>query len=142
MTRRAATAARARKRLRRPSNPAPTRPLCSYPAIIELTRRLNRQYPTARATQLATRGILNSLFPSWLPGAFRAMFSGPMPDLSCRLNAVATALTCQWLMGPCKVNDAEIDGGRVRARGPKPRRQRPAAGRCTGRQGGGQRPQP
>jgi hypothetical protein len=42
------------------------------------------------------------------------MFSRPLPDFSCRLNAFATALTCQWLMGPCKVNDVELDGGRVR----------------------------
>ncbi|GBF91530.1 hypothetical protein Rsub_04270 [Raphidocelis subcapitata] len=89
--------------------------LQGYPAIIDLTRRLNRQYPTARDTQLTTRAILNSLFPGWLPGAFRAMFSRPLPALSCRLNAFATALTCQWLMGPCKVNDVEIDGGQVGA---------------------------
>ena len=83
-----------------------------YPAIIDLTRRLNRRYPTARETQLATRAILNSLFPSWLPGAFKVMFSRPLPALSCRLNAFATAATCQWLMGPCQVNDVEeLDGG-------------------------------
>lgn len=43
------------------------------------------------------------------------MFAKPMPELSCRLNAFATALTCQWLMGSCKVNDVEIDGGKVNA---------------------------
>ncbi|EFJ43024.1 hypothetical protein VOLCADRAFT_106966 [Volvox carteri f. nagariensis] len=43
----------------------------------------------------------------------KVMFSKPFPDFSCRLNALATALTCQWLMGPCKVNDVEIDGGVV-----------------------------
>jgi hypothetical protein len=115
--------------------------------------------------QQATRGILNSLFPSWLPGAFKVrtgglwlwlglvsttalcldcvdwrargalraakllahtaliaaqmalpqvMFSGPLPDFSCRLSALATAATCQWLMGPCTVNDVELDDGRVR----------------------------
>ena len=31
------------------------------------------------------------------------MFSRPLPELSCRLNAWVTMLTCQWLMGPCKV---------------------------------------
>ncbi len=30
------------------------------------------------------------------------LFSRPLPELSCRLNALVTALTCQWLMGPCK----------------------------------------
>lgn len=44
----------------------------------------------------------------------QVMFSAPLPDFSCRLNALATALTCQWLMGPCKVNDVELDDGRVR----------------------------
>ncbi|KAI8468248.1 MAG: hypothetical protein J3K34DRAFT_427967 [Monoraphidium minutum] len=87
--------------------------LQGYDAIIDLTRALNRAYPTARETQLATRGILNSLFPSWLPAAFSVMFSRPLPAFSCRLNALATAATCQWLMGPCKVNDVELDSGEV-----------------------------
>jgi hypothetical protein len=42
------------------------------------------------------------------------MFSRPLPAFSCRLNAFATAATCTWLMGPCKVNDVvELDDGRV-----------------------------
>lgn len=84
-----------------------------YDAIIDLTRRLNSKYRTPQETQAATRAILNALFPSWLPGAFKVMFSKPLPDFSCRLNALATALTCQWLMGPCKVNDVEVDGGAI-----------------------------
>jgi hypothetical protein len=40
-----------------------------YPAIIDLTRRLNA-LGTPQDTQKATRKILNSLFPSWLPAAF------------------------------------------------------------------------
>lgn len=87
--------------------------LSGYEAIIDLTRKLNSSFPEARQVQEATRGILNSLFPSWLPGAFKVMFSKPLPDFSCRLNAFATAVTCQWLMGPCKVNDVELDDGRV-----------------------------
>jgi hypothetical protein len=99
---------------------------------------LNSQHSTAHGTQESTRQILRSLFPSWLPGAFKActhlvvaplrhhdasealshlgaqvMFSRPMPALSCRLNAWVTALTCQWLMGPCQINDVEVDGGTV-----------------------------
>ncbi|WIA15386.1 hypothetical protein OEZ85_002048 [Tetradesmus obliquus] len=87
--------------------------LSGYEAIIDLTRRLNASYSEARQVQLTTRGILNSLFPSWLPGAFKVMFSKPLPEFSCKLNALATALTCQWLMGPCKVNDVELDDGSV-----------------------------
>lgn len=45
--------------------------------------------------------------------ATQVMFSKPLPDFSCRLNAFATAVTCQWLMGPCTVNDVELDDGRV-----------------------------
>lgn len=45
--------------------------------------------------------------------SMQVMFSKPLPDFSCRLNAFATAMTCQWLMGPCKVNDVELDDGRV-----------------------------
>ena len=44
-------------------------PLTGYPAIIDLTRRLNT-LGTPRDTQVATRKILKSLFPSWLPAAF------------------------------------------------------------------------
>lgn len=46
----------------------------------------------------------------------KVMFSKPLPEFSCRLNALATALTCQWLMGPCKVNDVELDDGSVSCR--------------------------
>lgn len=109
-------------------------------------------HASPRGTQEATRGILRSLFPPWLPGAFAVMFSRPMPGLSCQvgsrwtsrqagmtmeeccwlallcaagrcsmpagrlhlttcraappavqLNAWATWLTCQWLMGECEV---------------------------------------
>ena len=105
-------------------------------------------------TQERTRLVLLSLFPAWLPPAFKVqitvhqlssrmpeagwiahahahiqsthfhsgqyniissawqwsdvcmlqvMFSRPLPELACRLNAWVTMLTCQWLMGPCKV---------------------------------------
>eukprot|EP00887_Chlorella_sp_A99_P004934 scaffold4.g4934.t1 len=89
--------------------------LQGYDAIIDLTRRLNAMHATPRGTQLATRAILKSLFPSWLPGAFAVMFARPLPGLSCQLNAWATWLTCQWLMGECEVNDVEIDGGGIGA---------------------------
>eukprot|EP00879_Flechtneria_rotunda_P011353 GHRR01011858.1.p1 GENE.GHRR01011858.1~~GHRR01011858.1.p1 ORF type:complete len:171 (+),score=34.61 GHRR01011858.1:187-699(+) len=45
--------------------------LQGYDAIIDLTRRLNSKFAEARQVQLTTRGILNSLFPSWLPGVFK-----------------------------------------------------------------------
>lgn len=82
-----------------------------YDAIIDLTRKLNTRYARAEDTQHATQNILRSLFPSWLLPAFRAMFSRPFPEFSCQLNAWVTALTCQWLMGPSKVNDVELPDG-------------------------------
>lgn len=41
------------------------------------------------------------------------MFAKPFPTFSNKMNAVATALTCQWLMGPNKVNDVELEDGTV-----------------------------
>lgn len=140
-------------------------------------------HASPRGTQEATRRILRSLFPPWLPPAFALLFSRPMPELSCQveglgsgvaalgrrrgrlagatatsetvsavvllrlndacaspshshpstppltphpptrppppfpppqqLNAWATWLTCQWLMGECELNDVEVDGGRL-----------------------------
>jgi len=84
-----------------------------YEAVIELTKRLNAKYGDPRETHEATVGILLSLFPSWLPVAFAALFSRPMPGLSARLNALATQLTCEWLMGPLAVNDVVVDSGEV-----------------------------
>ena len=81
-----------------------------YPAIIDLTRRLNAA-GSPRDTQAATRSILASLFPSWLPGAFAVMFARPLTGISSKLNAWATWLTCQWLMGPCEVNDVPLADG-------------------------------
>lgn len=66
-----------------------------------------------RDVQARTRSILNSLFPSWLPPAFKVMFARPLPALSNKLNAQVTAWTCQWLMGPCAVNDVELADGSV-----------------------------
>lgn len=41
------------------------------------------------------------------------MFSRPVPGVANRLNAWVTAVTCQWLMGPSKVNDVELPDGQV-----------------------------
>lgn len=46
-----------------------------YDAIIDLTRRLNSLGPP-QVTQDKTREILQSLFPSWLPPAFKVRTTG------------------------------------------------------------------
>jgi hypothetical protein len=80
-------------------------PKGDYNAIIDLTRALNARPPAQ--TRRDTRAILRSLFPAWLPRAFALLFARNLPALSARLNAWATALTCQWLMGPCAVVDVD-----------------------------------
>lgn len=72
------------------------------------------------------------------------LFSGPIPEFSCKLNAWATALTCQWLMGPCAVNDIELEDGKVGDQGGVGRRGgggvgvgRTAEGHGVGRWGAG-----
>ena len=46
-----------------------------YDAIVELTRVLNDKNSDASATQQQTQQILLSLFPSWLPPAFKVAAS-------------------------------------------------------------------
>ena len=87
-------------------------PKGSYEAIVDLTKKLNALPPSE--TTAKTRNILKSLFPSWLPGAFAVLFSKPLPYISARINAEATALACEWLMGPTEVNDGD---GRGETRG-------------------------
>lgn len=90
------------------SLPPPIIITTSYDAIIDLTRRLNARPPASTAA--ATLTILRSLFPSWLPPAFAVLFSRPFPRFAARINAEATALACEWLMGPCTV-DGGGEGG-------------------------------
>lgn len=68
---------------------------------------LEQQIARARGAAKCNRPVRCMFF-------VQVMFSKPLPDFSCRLNAFATAVTCQWLMGPCKVNDVELDDGTVR----------------------------
>jgi Beta-carotene isomerase D27-like, C-terminal len=58
--------------------------------------------------------VLNSLFPPWLPPAFAAMFSKPLPSFAAWINAIVTVLVTQWLMGPSRMandgtNTVEIE---------------------------------
>lgn len=61
-------------------------------------------HATPAGTQEATVGILRSLFPPWLPGAFAVMFSRPMPGLSCQVGPapfVRHGFCCQQKTEPC-----------------------------------------
>eukprot|EP00640_Fibrocapsa_japonica_P004983 CAMPEP_0113952842 /NCGR_PEP_ID=MMETSP1339-20121228/90648_1 /TAXON_ID=94617 /ORGANISM="Fibrocapsa japonica" /LENGTH=210 /DNA_ID=CAMNT_0000961511 /DNA_START=253 /DNA_END=885 /DNA_ORIENTATION=- /assembly_acc=CAM_ASM_000762 len=70
-----------------------------FDGLMDIVARLNVAYKTKRETQEAARDVLLSLFPTWLPPAFAALFSANIPALSCRMNALVTKLTCGWLMG-------------------------------------------
>jgi len=81
-----------------------------YDGLMELARALNSRYSDRTQIQQVALQTLQSLFPSWLPGAYSRMFSGPFPEFSARMNAAATLYMGQWLMGECELND---DGGKV-----------------------------
>lgn len=84
-----------------------------YDGLMEMIRVLNEKFPSKRQTQEASRRVLKSLFPSWLPARFAVMFSKPFPAFSSRMNAWVTLIASQWLMGPSQLNDIEIDDGSV-----------------------------
>ncbi|CAM9355419.1 unnamed protein product [Pylaiella littoralis] len=84
-----------------------------YDGLMEMIKVLNEKFRTKRQTQEASRRVLKSLFPSWLPAQFAVMFSKPFPAFSSRLNAWVTVIASQWLMGPSQLNDIEVDGGTV-----------------------------
>ncbi|CAM9627123.1 unnamed protein product [Ectocarpus sp. 4 AP-2014] len=84
-----------------------------YDGLMDMIKVLNEKFPSKRKTQEASRRVLKSLFPSWLPASFAVMFSKPFPAFSSRLNAWVTLVASQWLMGPSKLNDIEIDDGTV-----------------------------
>lgn len=77
-----------------------------YSVVMDLIRALSYQYRSDPvALQAAAVRVLDSLFPSWLPGAFAAMFSRPLPSFATWINAVVTVAVTQWLMGPSRMAD-------------------------------------
>ena len=81
-----------------------------YDRLVDVVEHLNRRAgATPASVQAASREILLGLFPSFLLPAFRASFARYLPGFSASMNAYATALSCEWLMGPCKVEDVEVE---------------------------------
>ena len=74
-----------------------------------MVRVMNTKSMSSRDIQSKSRVVLQSLFPSWLPPAFRAMFARPLPELSLHMNALITALACKWLMGETELNTVEVE---------------------------------
>eukprot|EP00467_Chlorarachnion_reptans_P013904 CAMPEP_0114502720 /NCGR_PEP_ID=MMETSP0109-20121206/9254_1 /TAXON_ID=29199 /ORGANISM="Chlorarachnion reptans, Strain CCCM449" /LENGTH=212 /DNA_ID=CAMNT_0001680679 /DNA_START=333 /DNA_END=971 /DNA_ORIENTATION=- len=81
-----------------------------FQGIIDMTKHglINNRdrFSSPKDVQDASQRILRGLFPSWLLPAFRVMFAKPMPQVSGRMIALVTAVTCQWLMGPMEITNA------------------------------------
>lgn len=83
-----------------------------YDGLIEVANRLMMKGTTNSDTIEATVRILRSLFPPFLLELYK-MLIAPIGGgkVAAIMVARVTALTCQWLMGPCKVNSVELPDG-------------------------------
>lgn len=86
-------------------------PQDDYQGLMELIAAANSRYSDRTEVQKMAQETLSKLFPSWMPPQYKVLFSGPFPEFSYRMNAWATYMAGQWLMGECELNDVEIDGG-------------------------------
>ena len=55
------------------------RPYTDYQGIIEIASALNRNFQDRNDIQKRAQATLQSIFPSWLPGAYAQLFSKPFP---------------------------------------------------------------
>ena len=85
-------------------------PKDDYQGLMDVATQMSRQY-SKEEVRMLSRKILQSLFPSWLPSAFRWMFAAPFPEFSGRMNAYATFAVGQWLMGECQLINSKTDQG-------------------------------
>lgn len=83
-----------------------------YDGLIEVANRLLIIYPTNQQTAQAAVRILTSLFPPFLLQLFQLLVA-PLANgqLAAIMVARVTALSCQWLMGSCKVNSVDLADG-------------------------------
>ncbi|KAL5136466.1 Beta-carotene isomerase D27, chloroplastic [Glycine soja] len=83
-----------------------------YDGLIEVANRLMMKGTTNSDTVEAAVRILRSLFPPYLLELYK-MLIAPIGGgkIAAMMVARATVLTCQWLMGPCKVNSVDLPDG-------------------------------
>lgn len=84
-----------------------------YDGLTELANQLNDlSHPKQqrRSARDASRMILNSLFPPKLLPLFAKLIAKPFPAAANVMNAIATFLTCKWLMGPMSLS---VDSGNL-----------------------------
>ncbi|XP_058083246.1 beta-carotene isomerase D27, chloroplastic isoform X2 [Magnolia sinica] len=83
-----------------------------YDGLMEVVNRLMIKGKTNRETEQAAVRVLRSLFPPLLLELFQILIA-PIGrgKVAAMMVARVTALSCQWLMGPCTVNSVELPGG-------------------------------
>ncbi|KAA8549072.1 hypothetical protein F0562_000756 [Nyssa sinensis] len=82
-----------------------------YDGLIEVANRLMIGRSNSETAKAAVR-ILRSLFPPFLLELYR-MLVAPIGGgkVAALMVARVTALSCQWLMGPCTVNSVDLPDG-------------------------------
>ncbi|CAG7881797.1 unnamed protein product [Brassica rapa] len=83
-----------------------------YVGLIELVKLLLLKSRTRSETNDAAVRILKSLFPPLILELYKLLIA-PLAQgkIAALMVARVTVLTCQWLMGPCKVNTIELPNG-------------------------------
>ncbi|KAJ1261449.1 hypothetical protein BS78_09G030300 [Paspalum vaginatum] len=84
-----------------------------YAGLMEVANRLMVKGKSALETEQAAVRVLQSLFPPLLLVLYKALLA-PIANgqLAAMMLARATALSCQWLMGPCSVNSVTLPDGK------------------------------
>ncbi|KAJ0250107.1 Beta-carotene isomerase D27 [Hirschfeldia incana] len=83
-----------------------------YVGLIELVKLLLLQGRTRSETSDAAVRILKSLFPPLILDLYKRLVA-PLAQgkIAALMVARVTVVTCQWLMGPCKVNTIDLPNG-------------------------------
>lgn len=89
-------------------------PQHGYSGFVDLSKQI-MQGRSAQEQQAAVARVLQSLVPAPVPWMIRTVFSPTR--LVCVLNAWFAAQMFEWLVGPCEVGEAEVQGenGEVRS---------------------------
>ncbi|XP_024190770.1 beta-carotene isomerase D27, chloroplastic isoform X2 [Rosa chinensis] len=83
-----------------------------YDGLIEVANRMMLNNPTNSDTKEAAVRVLISLFPPFLLELYKLLIA-PIQGgkIAAFMVARVTAISCQWLMGPCTVNSVDLPDG-------------------------------
>ncbi|KAK3137591.1 hypothetical protein QOZ80_5BG0454340 [Eleusine coracana subsp. coracana] len=84
-----------------------------YAGLMEIVNRLMIKGKSASEIEESAVRVLRSLFPPLLLVLYKALLA-PIAggQLASMMLARATALSCQWLMGPCSINSVTLPDGK------------------------------